>query len=95
MPTYAPVWQIFPTPLGGKTHISNSDRLADDVGVGLAGRLLSASDWQAFSTVPSPQRRSFLTHLALLPDAQGSKLAKSHDDGVQPRAPRKGVLKPG
>ena len=54
MPTYAPVWQIFPTPLGGKTHISNSDRLADDVGVGLAGRLLSASDWQAFSANPSP-----------------------------------------
>ena len=44
MPTYAPVWQIFPTPLGGKTHISNSDRLADDVGVGLAGRLPSRSD---------------------------------------------------
>ena len=64
MPTYAPVWQIFPTPLGSQKHRSSfSEAIPGSSGCATQVRASTSTQGPA-STDPSPEGHGFMTSCA-------------------------------
>ena len=65
MPTYAPVWQIFPTPLGSQKHRSSFSEAIPGSSERCATQVRASTSTQGpASTDPSPEGHGFMTSCA-------------------------------